>query len=237
MHRTKELGWRRLAKIIFRARNIRVMDQPRPIQSAAEFNALAAREGWPTLCDRTLRFDYPEFVSLLSLWQQKVGPSGLPARAEMTPRVLKPFLHDVAIYERVLDGSGGRRYRVRLLGDNVGRVMGDLRGKFVDDAVAAKFLPRWYASLDATLGAGAPLRFLSRSDTNDMSFLVAEYFSAPLLGPDGTPSMVLGVAHYDGARGWDDVVEEACRSLDLDAETLTPVAAKPAASQGSTLSA
>jgi hypothetical protein len=213
------------------------MEQLRPIASAAEFNALAAREGWPTLCDRTLRFDRPELASLLSLWKQKAGSSGIPARADMTPRVLKPFLHDVAIYERVLDGAGGRRYRVRLMGDNVGRVMGDLAGKFIDQVVAQKFLPRWYASLDATLGAGTPLRFLSRSDTNDMSFLVAEYFSAPLLGPDGTPSMVLGVAHYDGARGWDEVAEEACRNLDLDAQTLTPVAAKPAASQDNPLSA
>jgi hypothetical protein len=213
------------------------MEQPVSVQNAAEFNALAAREGWPTLCDRTVHFDRPELAALLSLWHQKAGPSGIPARADMTPRVLKPFLRDVAIYERVSDGAGSRRYRVRLLGDTVAHVMGDLTGKFIDKAVAPKFLPRWYASLDATLAAGAPLRFLSRSDTNDMSFLVAEYFSAPLLGPDGTPSMVLGVAHYDGARGWDDVAAEACRHLHLDVESLAPVAAPPAAAPHDTLSA
>ncbi len=213
------------------------MEEQSARNSAADFNALAGREGWPTLCDHTVRFTRAELVSLLALWRQKAQACGLPTRADMTPRVLKPFLRDIAIYERVPHASGGHRYRVRVVGDTFAHVMGDLIGKFIDDAVPAKFLPRWIASLDATLAAAAPLRFLSRSDTNDMSFLVAEYFSAPLAGPDGTPSLVLGVAHYDGARSWETVCAEACARLQLDETSLAPVIPRPGPARSDGLNA
>lgn len=46
-----------------------------------------------------------------------------------------------------------------------------------------------------------------------MSFLTGEYFSAPLLGDDGSVSRVLGVGRFTGGRSWEDVVAEARRGL------------------------
>jgi hypothetical protein len=38
---------------------------------------------------------------------------------------------------------------------------------------------------------GAPLRFLARIDTNRMTFLTGEFFTAPLLAADGSASFIL----------------------------------------------
>ena len=51
------------------------------------------------------------------------------------------------------------------MGTAFAQILGDLTGKFIDEAVPAEFVPRWHASLDATLATGAPLRFLGREDT------------------------------------------------------------------------
>ncbi|MEI9933085.1 MAG: hypothetical protein WDM89_21770 [Rhizomicrobium sp.] len=86
----------------------------------------------------------------------------------------------------------------------------------MDDAIAPNILPRWYGSLDATLGMKAPLRFLGREDTSDMPFLTGEFLSAPLMADDGRIDMVLGAAHYSGSRSWEEVEAEAREALGLD---------------------
>lgn len=192
-------------------------------RSADAYNALAVREGWPSICDHTLAFEQPELAAVLAVWRQAAGAKSLPTRADISPRLLKRFLKDAAIYERVTAESGACRYRVRVIGMAFAAVMGDITGKFVDDVVGPTFVSRWNSSLDATISAGAPLRFLGRSDTANKSFLVAEYFSAPLIGRDGTPSMVLGVGRFDGSRKWDSVAADARAKLHLDEYPAAPV--------------
>jgi len=181
--------------------------------AASAYNAQARREGWPSLCDHSLAFCASELVDLAALWQNLGQASRIPARTQFSPHALKPHLRNVAIYERVLHESGERTYRVRLMGSSMTEVLGNLTGQCLEEGIPPLFLARWYAALDATLEAEAPLRFLARSDTNHMEFLVAEYFSAPMRGPDGSVSMVLGSAQYDGARPWPIVESEARRML------------------------
>jgi len=185
------------------------------IGSAADYNRAARDGGWHALCDATLRFNHPDLTKLLALWRSEAGQDLIPMRRTMSPRLLKSFLRDIAIYERVGAGEG-RRYRVRLMGTAFAQILGDLTGKFIDEAVAAEFVPRWHASLDATLGAGAPLRFLGREDTKGMTFLTGEFFSAPLIADDGQANLVLAAARYSGKRPWEDVDAEARRLLGFD---------------------
>jgi hypothetical protein len=192
--------------------------------AATAYNVQARRESWPSLCDHSLAFCAPELIDLVSLWRSFGQESAIPARAQFSPHVLKPHLRNVSIYERVRHESGARTYRVRLMGSSMTEVLGNLTGQCLEENIRSSFLPRWYAALDATLEAQAPLRFLARSDTNHMEFLVAEYFSAPMRGPDGSVNMVLGSGQYDGARPWPVVESEARRILlghtpqpDLDA--------------------
>lgn len=136
-----------------------------------------------------------------ALWHQAAGGEATPKRADMGPRVLKGHLPNVAIYERVITPNA-HRYRVRLMGTQFAQVMGDFTGKFIDTAMPPAFLPRWYAALDAVLDSGMPLRFVSRSDTANKSFLVGEFFEAPLLADDGSMSLVIAAAIFTPAEDW-----------------------------------
>jgi hypothetical protein len=86
--------------------------------------------------------------------------------------------------------------------------MGDLTGKFLDEAIAPQFLPRWYAALDAVLEARVPLRFLSRSDTMDKKFLLGEFFEAPLLSDSGEADLVLAAGVHSAMRSWNEILEQ-----------------------------
>jgi len=185
------------------------------IGDAAEYNRAARAGEWHSLCDVTLKFLHPDLGRLHEVWRKEAGDAPIPFRRTMSPRVLKSFLRDIAIYERIGDGEA-RRYRVRLMGTSFAQILGDLTGKFVDEAVPAAVLPRWYGALDATLGEKAPLRFLGREDTNDMSFLTGEFFSAPLLSDDGQMNLVIGSARYSGKQPWEEVEAEVRKSLGLD---------------------
>jgi len=180
------------------------------------YTQMAQENGWVGLCDPTLNFRAPELLELCRQWHELKGAGEIPKRADFTPRVLKNSLPHLAIYERVNCPTLGKRYRVRLMGTSFAQILGDLTGKFVDEAVPAAVLPRWYGALDATLGTRAPLRFLGREDTNDMSFLTGEFFSAPLLSDDGQMTMVIGSARYSGKRPWEDLEAEAKKTLGLE---------------------
>ncbi len=185
------------------------------IGGAAEYNMASASGGWHSLCDTSLNFLHPELVRLHDVWRSEVAEGGVPLRRTMSPRLLKSFLRDIALYERLASEDGRRRYRVRLIGTAFAQIMGDMTGKFLDEASPAEYLPRWHAALDATLGHRAPLRFLGREDTKQMTFLTGEFFSAPLVADDGQVNLVLAAARYSGKRPWDEVDAEARRTLGL----------------------
>ncbi|MGN6148355.1 MAG: PAS domain-containing protein [Rhizomicrobium sp.] len=182
------------------------------------YTQMAQENGWVGLCDPTLNFRAPELLELCRQWHELKGSGEIPKRADFTPRVLKNSLPHLAIYECVNCPKLGKRYRVRLMGTRFADVMGDLTGKFVDEAVAPQFLPRWYAALDAVLEARAPLRFLSRSDTMDKKFLLGEFFEAPLLSDSGEPSLVLAAGIYSPMRSWKEVLnQERARAVSVAA--------------------
>src|ERR1700744_4140418 len=119
------------------------------VGSVAEYNARATREAWHSLCDPRLAFNHPDLAKLSELWRSEAGEDGVPHRRVMSPRLLKSFLRDIPIYER-LPGAD-----------------------------------------DGTLAVDTVLRFLGREDTNQMTFLTGEFFSAPLVADDGEKSLVL----------------------------------------------
>jgi hypothetical protein len=185
------------------------------IGSVAEYNAQATRDGWHSLCDPGLAFNHPDLARLLELWRSEAGEDGVPQRRVMSPRLLKSYLRDIAIYERLAADGGQRRYRVRLMGTAFAQILGDMTGKFVDEAIPAEFVARWHAALDVTLAEGTALRFLGREDTNHMTFLTGEFFSAPLLADDGKKNLVLAAARYNGKRPWEEVDAEARKTLGM----------------------
>ena len=183
------------------------MDRNFDAAPGAHYTKLAEENGWVGICDSTLAFRAGELSELHDLWRH-VGAGAIPKRADFSPRVLKCCLPNIAIYERVICAQKGKRYRVRLMGTRFAQTMGDLTGKFIDEAVPAEFLPRWYAALDAVLDAMVPLRFLSRADTSNKKYLLGEFFEAPLLDDNGEPNMVLAAAIHTEMQNWDCVLAE-----------------------------
>jgi hypothetical protein len=189
---------------------------PPEIASPEAFKQAAADNGWPILYDEGCDFATPMLGELLRLWQREAA-EGIPARNAMTARKLQPYMRSLAIYERVGEGPK-RRYRVRLMGSGIVQYYGELTGKFIDEAVAEKFLPRWFALSDLTLSLGKPVRLLLRADTFDKAHMVAEYLCAPLKAEGDEVRFVLLGIQFDGRRPWNVVEAEARQKLGLPAK-------------------
>jgi hypothetical protein len=181
---------------------------------ADDYNKKAKTNDWAALCDASVTFSHPDLRRLLGLWR-KQAKGGIPLRRDMTRRVLRGFLQDIAICERVLEG-GERRWCVCQQGAWFAQILGDFNGRFLDEVLEPELLPRWQVALDATLADRVPLRFLGRTDTNAMSFLNGEYLVAPLLADDGSASFILGSGRFTGGRPWEEVEAEARQALGLD---------------------
>ncbi|HSC18363.1 MAG TPA: PAS domain-containing protein [Rhizomicrobium sp.] len=171
-------------------------------EASERYNARARAEGWASVCDAELAFQRLEFRVLIATWRA-IAANHMPSRRDFTPRNLKSLLRNVAIYERVTNGKV--RWRVRLMGTAFSDVMGDLTGKFLDEAIPPEHLCRWHAALEAAMAAGAPLRFISRADSVGQPFMVGEYFEAPILNDDGQPNMILAAGLF-APRHWADVM-------------------------------
>src|ERR1044071_8568090 len=96
-------------------------------EASTNFNAAATRNGGPSICDPTLSFGCTQFRTLVEIWQRAAAQGRLPMRREIDLKKLKCVLRDMAIYERVVNGT--IRYRVRLMGTAFAEAMGDLSGK------------------------------------------------------------------------------------------------------------
>lgn len=180
------------------------------VEASAKFNATAKSGGWPTLCDPTLCFSVPRFETVIAIWEAAARKGQLPNRSDITPRRLKSMLGDIAIYERVMNGSV--RYRVRLMGTAFAKLMGDLSGRFIDEVVPLESHLRWRIAIETALAAEAPVRFVGRMDVASKAYLVAEYFAAPLLDDDGLANLVL-TASYFAPRRWAEVAVQEGRRL------------------------
>ena len=163
----------------------------------AAYNDFAKAQDWPSLCDEALAFESKILIDLLAAWRRQAG-SAIPRRSAMSARALKPHLGNVAIIERIARRPA--RFQMRLMGTRLTQIVGDLQGRYLDEAVPSDLVVRWNAALDLTLAETRPLRFVNRVDFKGLNFLRAEILLAPLLGGDETPSMVLGGAVFTATK-------------------------------------
>jgi len=176
---------------------------------AAGYNQTAKANGWASLCDGSVAFSHPDLRRLLDLWRSQTMQRRIPLRRDLYPQMLKSFQNDIALCERIVPIGGARRWRVLQVGTSFAQIVGDLAGKFLDQAIPAEVVRRWNAALDTTLTQGVPFRFLGRADAKQMPFLTGEYFAAPLIADDGSASLILVAARFTGGRSWSDVESEA----------------------------
>ena len=167
---------------------------PKHLQAAERFNARARREGWQQHCDPHLKFRHADLPAMLAVWQQQAAGRDMPARRDMTPHVLKPFLSRIALEERVQVNPP--RWRWRLVGTRITQIIGERTGKYLDEDAPPRQTARWVASAELVLEICRPLRFVGRVLANEKEYLFSELVFTPLSDDDGTPKFMMGFGCY-----------------------------------------
>jgi hypothetical protein len=166
---------------------------------AEDFNASAARDGWPTRCDPACAFEDARLAALLDIWRTVRGTRGLPLRADFSARTLARHLQHLTFVDRVVEPDGARRYRFRLFGSALAFVTGDWTGRFLDEAVPQAFLASWLATYDTVLAEALPMRFTARFRAAHLEHILAESLVAPLGDENGAPVGLLVSVNYSPA--------------------------------------
>ncbi len=138
--------------------------------------------------DESMIFESPILMAAHSAWS-RLG--GVPLRSQFTPRSSKAFLGNLIIFEQQDSG-----FRIRLMGTRIANVVGEMQGKLLQDAVPPDVAERWQAVMNEVIANHKPLRVVKTVAFNDLCYLAAELFLAPLLDGAGQPTMVLAVAVF-----------------------------------------
>jgi hypothetical protein len=161
-----------------------------PEEIASALNARSVTGGWNTHCDASLQFETPQLIALAKLWRAKTDALDRPpSRADFDARELKTLLRNLAIVEQV--GSTDPRYRFRYYGSEFVPLLGEQTGRFMDEFIPPTHLPRWTMGYEAVLALGTPLRFTSRFQLPQLSYLVGESFVGPLFAASSSNPLIL----------------------------------------------
>lgn len=163
-----------------------------------KYNKHAELEGIPHRVDPTLSFLAPQLREALDVWRTAAKGRTIPCRGDMTPKVMKGFLRHLVLVD-VVQAPGGRRFRVRISGTEVERMLGHLPNDFLEEIVPEPYLSRWQGVLDLSLSMLCPIRIFGQVEFRNRGYLGAEIFLAPLGLYAEAPSAILLVAHFDAS--------------------------------------
>lgn len=109
-----------------------------------------------TELDAALNFRSPKLTQFLTYWQDKKGDRLFPARADIVPREIQPWLPMISMYDVPAPGDA---FRIRLIGTALNDLLGggDLRAKPVS-ALPPLVHERKLHSLNTVMQMRAPLR-------------------------------------------------------------------------------
>jgi hypothetical protein len=163
--------------------------------SFAAFNQAAADSGWASRCFSDLAFSRCELAAVAALWHAKADGRAMPARSDLDARLLKPYLTNMTILERVTDDAGRKRFRPRLHGTGLTHFAGDGTGRFIEDQIPAADVEGYRALYSFLLDEGVPARVVWDYQLPAISYLKGESFVAPLRANDGSASLLLSVTY------------------------------------------
>lgn len=138
--------------------------------------------------DETLAFESSILIEAHAAWS-RLG--GIPSRSDFTPRSSKAFLGNLIIFEQQ-----GSTFLIRLMGTRISSVIGEMQGKLLQEAVPPDVAARWQDALSEVIANHKPLRAVKTVSFNDLHYLAAELFLAPLLDGAGQLRMVFAVAAF-----------------------------------------
>lgn len=141
--------------------------------------------------DDALAFEADILKEAHAEWTRQAAGK-IPPRSSFTPRSVRAFVGNLVVFEWRERSS----YFVRLMGTRIAGVLGEMQGKTLDEALPFDVARRWTAALDEVLRTRRPARIVSTVSFDNLDFLEAEVFLAPLLDERGGPTMVLVVVAF-----------------------------------------
>jgi hypothetical protein len=155
--------------------------------------------------DESLAFEAPLLKEACEMWTA-VAKGAIPPRSAFSARLVKNFVGNLIIFER-LDADD---YLIRLMGTRVSNMLGEMQGQTLRQGLPADAEERWKLALNAVRASRKPLRIVTLVNINDLQFLEAELFLAPLCDDTGQETMVFTVAVFRSgvakSRSVDDLV-------------------------------
>lgn len=129
-----------------------------------------------------------ELQPLFAIWTDRSESGGFPARANLTPRDLKPWLSAIHVYE----AAENQRFTARLLGTAIVNAIGaDQTGRSFGAQDTDALATRAYKVLSLVTAEGKPFRTkVPRIASVKQSWHAAESLWLPL-GADGKVQQVL----------------------------------------------
>ena len=159
-------------------------------------NTLATKEHWPIRADASLSFRHSDLVQLRTLWSGLTASGNLPARFDLTVRLLKPFLSNLVFVEMIFDPEGVRRYRHTYVGSTIITKTGEFTGRTLEEFLPAEGARRWTKCMEAVQEAGHAVRFVARSWLGAGHHVLAEIFTAPLANDGIVAGRLMAVAYF-----------------------------------------
>lgn len=175
-------------------------------------SAVTKFENWAnspraTTQDVSLTFEASLLKEACETWTV-IAAGSIPQRSAFSARLVKNYVGNLLIFER-LDADD---YLIRLMGTRVSNVLGEMQGTTLRQSLPSDAAEHWKFVLNAVLESHKPLRIVSLVDINDLQFLEAEIFLAPLRNDQGQETMVFAVAVFHSgigkSRSVDDLVTQ-----------------------------
>ena len=160
------------------------------------FNERAKASGWTLTCGPAANFKNPALTGALALWQAKAEGRAMPSREDLTARVMKPYMAQMSLLERIGAGSAAR-YRVRLHGTALASYGGDKTGRFLEEVIPQHLLGSYTGVYDTVLELLNPLRLVSYFQVPEVDYLSGESLVAPLAGPTGAAPLILSITYVE----------------------------------------
>ena len=146
--------------------------------------------------DPELRFEDPRLRDFVRYWQEKREGERLPARADIDPLELKPFMGDMFMLDVV---GEPKRFRYRLIGTNiVARVGRDSTGKFQEETYSPEQAAQNNAHYRSICETKKPTRNFGVINWVGRNFLRYEIANVPLAGDGETVDIILGCMSIRG---------------------------------------
>jgi hypothetical protein len=136
---------------------------------------------------------HPALRQFYDYWVSKCVDGRPPARHDVDPVEMKPFLRYVIMFdvERV---NGVYRFRHRLVGTHIVELFAEeVTGRYVDEMVGDDEYPRVYRRLVDVVERQEPVYGTYHAPTPHRDFAKYEHLTVPLAAEGGEVDLLLGV--------------------------------------------